>query len=206
MLPYHQIGPTSGGVTGTSSSARMSSRVSLLMMGGLPRSETWPVFDAAPLMVFMVLGRWSITSCLSWLRLEAVGGAWQGFSGKDLKTAWCSSSRALNLHILFLVHLPYLLLGTAFMREHLLCPVDLLFLYNLIHIFMLGIQHWTISRTSSAATHWCIRLSLWAQAQQRFRFTLVLMSLRQKDLKTSLQADRLNTSSSDDILITYWLK
>ena len=71
------------GVIGTSASARMSSKVSLLKMGGLPRLGTWP-FCCCLLIVFMVPGTWSITSLLSWLRLETVGGCWQGLSGKDL--------------------------------------------------------------------------------------------------------------------------
>ena len=53
-------------VVGTSSSAsvKMSSNVSLLTVGGLPRSGTQCV--PAPLTVFTVVGSISMTSHLSW--------------------------------------------------------------------------------------------------------------------------------------------
>ena len=56
-----------------------------------------------------------------------------------------------------------------------------------------------ISGASSAATHWCIKLSWWAWAHWRFCSTLVSVSLKEKDLKTSLWAVILISSSSDAI-------
>ena len=45
------------GVTRTSAPARMSSKVSLLIVNGPLRLGTWPVIDAAPLLVFTIPGR-----------------------------------------------------------------------------------------------------------------------------------------------------
>ena len=66
-MPYWQTRPTCV-VVGTPVSAKMSSKVSLLTVGGLSMSGTLPVLDAAPLTVFMGLGSWSITSHLSWAK------------------------------------------------------------------------------------------------------------------------------------------
>ena len=70
----------------TSTSAKMSSNVSLLTIGSLPRSGTQPV--PAPLTVLTVRGSMSTTSCLSWHKslggMRPDGDSWQGLSGKDL--------------------------------------------------------------------------------------------------------------------------
>ena len=81
------------GVTRTSASVRISLKVSLLIVGG-----TWPALDAAPLFTFMVPGRWSTASCLSWPILDgACEISWWSLSGKGCKIYCCSTSRVLNL-------------------------------------------------------------------------------------------------------------
>ena len=194
-------------VPGSSASVRMSSNVSLLTVRGLPRSGAWPVLVPAPQTVLTVLGSWSITSHLSLAKSqggEAWGDSWWGLSVEDLKIAWCSTNRALSLLNSFSCSFTLSIAWSCIFERAATCT--LWACSSSIICYMLSClasNNWAISRASSTATCWCIKLSWWAQAHWTFCSTLVSVSLRKKDLKTSLQADKLNTSSSDAILINY---
>ena len=93
--------------------------------------------------------------------------------------------------------------GAAFGREQPLVPCGPapLLLFALCYSISAS-SSWAISRASSTATHWCNKLSWCVQAHQRLCSTLVSVSLREKDLKISLQAVKLSISSLDAIIST----
>ena len=201
------------GVTGTSSSCsstRMSSRVSPLKVGRFPRSGTWPTLSAAPLTIFTVPGSTSCTSSLSWAKLWGgdIGGdcGW-GLSGEVLNMAWCSAIKLLSLLSSLSCSATLSIAWSCICeRAATCCPVGLLLLYNLLHTLHLGIQEpshlWSIF-CSHPLAHKTVMMSTWAH--QRFRSTLVSVLLREKDLKTSLWAVLLMSSSSDAIC-NAWLR
>ena len=178
-------------VIGTSASAKTSSKVSLFTIGSLPRAGTWPVLDAALLMVFTVLGRQSI----SWLKFEDVGGSWQGLSGKDLKSALYSSSRALSLCNSFSWASTLSMAWSCIWERAATCAFwacsSSRICSTLSHS---ASNNWAISGASFTATQWHIRLSWWAQVQWRFCSTMVFgvtQGERSQDLPANWQIKHL---------------
>ena len=142
------------------------------VLKGVPFHYRWPIqvrnltcFDAAPLMVFAVLGRWSMTSHLSWLKFEAVGGSCQGLSGKDIKIVWCSSCRALSFCNSFSCASTPSIAWSCICETVVTCTLWACSSSIICStLCCLASSNQAISRASSTATHWCIRLSWWAWA------------------------------------------
>ena len=207
MLPHWQIGPTFGEWLGPPPLLQLGYhwRCPSLAWVNYPGQETDLLF-LQHLTVLTVPGSMSPTSPLSLAKLwggEFTGVCWWGLSGKDLKTACCSAIRALSLLNSLSCSSTLSIAWRCICEREATCALWACSSSIICStLCILASRSWAISGASSTASDWCIKLSWCAQAHGRFCSTLISVSLKEKDLKTSLWAVILSISSSDAIINT----
>ena len=119
-----------------------------------------------------------------------------GLSGEACNITWCFTSRALSFHTSFSCSSTHCITWSFICDRAATCSLWASSSLIIHSTFSLSASRtWALSGASPTTTHWHIKLSWCVQAWWRFCSTVISISPKENDHKTSLWSKRLMLSS-----------